>query len=149
MQTFSRYSPFVRGIRRSPVDSLHKGQWRGALMFSLFCLNKRPSKQSRRRWFWTPWRPLWLSRGRYQNLNSTHLYCTIKLDGTNKLPHRPLATIFGTRVLKAMFAYAIFPIKQIPRTWDLEQRTLEKAALCAIINKHLKHMSGRYVSTHT
>ena len=30
-----RYWPFVRGIHRSPVNSLHKGQWRGALMFSL------------------------------------------------------------------------------------------------------------------
>ena len=27
--------PFVRGIHRSPVNSPHKGQWRGALMFSL------------------------------------------------------------------------------------------------------------------
>ena len=34
---FSRYWPFVRGIRRSPANSLHKGQWRGALMFSLIC----------------------------------------------------------------------------------------------------------------
>ena len=32
---FPRYWPFVRGIQRSPVDSPHKGQWRGALMFSL------------------------------------------------------------------------------------------------------------------
>ena len=32
---FSRYRPFVRGIHRSPVNSPHKGQWRGALMFSL------------------------------------------------------------------------------------------------------------------
>ena len=30
---FPRYWPFVRGIRRSPVNSPHKGQWRGALMF--------------------------------------------------------------------------------------------------------------------
>ena len=29
------YWPFVRGIHRSPVDSPHKGQWRGALIFSL------------------------------------------------------------------------------------------------------------------
>ena len=29
------YWPFVRGIQRSPVNSPHKGQWRGALMFSL------------------------------------------------------------------------------------------------------------------
>ena len=32
-----RYWPFVRGIHRSPVNSPHKGQWRGALMFSLIC----------------------------------------------------------------------------------------------------------------
>ena len=31
------YWPFVRGIYRSPVNSPHKGQWRGALMFSLIC----------------------------------------------------------------------------------------------------------------
>ena len=35
METFPRYWPFVRGIHRSPVNSLHKGQWRGVLMFSL------------------------------------------------------------------------------------------------------------------
>ena len=32
---FPRYWPFVRGIHRWPVDSPHKGQWRGALVFSL------------------------------------------------------------------------------------------------------------------
>ena len=32
---FPRYWPFVRGIHWSPVNSPHKGQWRGALMFSL------------------------------------------------------------------------------------------------------------------
>ena len=34
---FPRYWPLVRGIHRSPVNSPHKGQWRGALMFSLIC----------------------------------------------------------------------------------------------------------------
>ena len=34
---FLRYCPFVRGIHRSPVNSPHKGQWRGALVFSLIC----------------------------------------------------------------------------------------------------------------
>ena len=34
---FPRYWPSVRGIHRSPVNSPHKGQWRGALMFSLIC----------------------------------------------------------------------------------------------------------------
>ena len=34
---FPRNWPFVWGIHRSPVNSSHKGQWRGALMFSLIC----------------------------------------------------------------------------------------------------------------
>ena len=38
METFSALLAFVRGIHRSPVNSPHKGQWRGALMFSLICV---------------------------------------------------------------------------------------------------------------
>ena len=61
---FPRYWPFVRGIHRgihrSPVNSPHRGQWCGTLMFSLICaLNKRLSKQS---WGWcfeAPSRSLW------------------------------------------------------------------------------------------
>ena len=57
---FPRYRPFVRGIHRSPVNSPHKGQWRGSLVFSLMCaLNKRLSKQSWGWWFETPPRSLW------------------------------------------------------------------------------------------
>ena len=37
METFPRYWPFVRGIHRSPVNSPHKCQRRGGLMFSLIC----------------------------------------------------------------------------------------------------------------
>ena len=36
-KNFPRYWPFVRGIHRSLVNSPHKGQWRGVLMFSLIC----------------------------------------------------------------------------------------------------------------
>ena len=35
---FPRYWPFVRGIHRSPLNSPHKGQWRGPFMFSLICV---------------------------------------------------------------------------------------------------------------
>ena len=35
---FPRYRPFARGIHPYPVNSPHKGQWRGALMFSLICV---------------------------------------------------------------------------------------------------------------
>ena len=50
---FPRYWPFVRGIHRSPVNSPHKGQWRGALVFSLICawingwINNREADDSR------------------------------------------------------------------------------------------------------
>ena len=37
MKHFPRSWPFVRGIHRLPVNSPHKGQWRGALVFSLIC----------------------------------------------------------------------------------------------------------------
>ena len=50
---FPRYCPFVRGIHLSLVNSPHKGQWRGALIFDLH-LNRRLSIQSRRRWFEVP-----------------------------------------------------------------------------------------------
>ena len=50
-----RYWPFVRGIHRSPVNSPHKGQWNGNVIFFFdLRLNKRLSKQSRRWWFETP-----------------------------------------------------------------------------------------------
>ena len=66
---FSRYCPFVRGIHRSPVNSPHKGQWRGALMgFFIMRLNKRLSTQSWGWWFATPSRPLW----RHSNGECSH-----------------------------------------------------------------------------
>ena len=47
---FPRYWPFVRGIHRSPVNSPHKSQWRGALMFPLICgwANNREAGDLRR-----------------------------------------------------------------------------------------------------
>ena len=51
---FQRYWPFVREIHRSAVNSPHKGQWRGALMYSLICVwingwvNNRKAGQLRR-----------------------------------------------------------------------------------------------------
>ena len=53
---FPRYCPFVRWIPRSPVNSPHKGQWHGALVF--FCL-KRLSKQLGGWLFETPSGSLW------------------------------------------------------------------------------------------
>ena len=57
---FPRYWPYVWGILRSWVNSLPKGTWRGAIMFSIdLHVNTRFSKQSRRRWFDKQSRSLW------------------------------------------------------------------------------------------
>ena len=37
LKHFPRYWPFAWGIHRSPVNSPHKNQWHGALMFPLIC----------------------------------------------------------------------------------------------------------------
>ena len=73
---FPRFWPFVRGIHWSSVDSSHKGQWRGALMFSLICaLIKRLRKQSRGCWLETLSHSLWchynvLSLSRFFSIKS-------------------------------------------------------------------------------
>ena len=74
---FPSYWPFVRGIPRGPVNSPHKGQWHGALMFSL---NKRLSKQSWGWWFETLSRPLlWRHCNVCENIHVTqHMHCTLK-----------------------------------------------------------------------
>ena len=59
---FPRYWPFARGIHRSPVNSPHKGQWRGFDAFFDLRLNKRLSIRSWGWWFETPSRPLWRHR---------------------------------------------------------------------------------------
>ena len=53
---FPRYWPFLRGIHRSPMNSPHKGQWRGALVFTLIYawingwVNNREAGGLRRHW---------------------------------------------------------------------------------------------------
>ena len=59
LKHFPCYWPVVCGIPRSPVNSPHKCQGRGPLVFFYLRLNKRLSEQSRRRWFETPSCSLW------------------------------------------------------------------------------------------
>ena len=54
LKHFPCYLSFMRGIHRSPLNSTHKDQWRGALPFSLICawingwVNNRESGDLRR-----------------------------------------------------------------------------------------------------
>ena len=78
---FPRYWPFVRGIHRSQVNSPHKGQWRWALMFFFYLrMNKRLSKQSRRRWFATPSRPLWHHCNDHDSIPINGCWATCRID---------------------------------------------------------------------
>ena len=46
METFPAILPFAKGIRRSHVDSPHKGLWRGALMFFFWCAPEQTLEQT-------------------------------------------------------------------------------------------------------
>ena len=80
IETFSALLAICAGNSPVPVNSLHKGQWRGALMFSLICVwingwaNNREAGDLRR-----PSRPLWRHRNVSQNLSfewpCVHPYC--------------------------------------------------------------------------
>ena len=60
METVSVLLAICAGNSPGPLNSPHKGQWRGALMFFIYLrLNKRLSKQSWGWWFETLSRPLW------------------------------------------------------------------------------------------
>ena len=60
---FPRYWPFVRGIHRSPANSPHKGQWRGALMFSLIC----------------DWINGWVNNGEADDLRRHRAHCDVSV----------------------------------------------------------------------
>ena len=65
---FLPYWPFVWGTHRSPVNSPHKGQWHGALMFSLICAwTNGWGKQSRHWSFEMPSCLLWRHCNVYVN----------------------------------------------------------------------------------
>ena len=59
LKHFPHNRPFVRGIHRSPVDSPHKGQWCGALMFYLICAWTNDGANSPQ-WYEMPLCSLWL-----------------------------------------------------------------------------------------
>ena len=59
MERFSALLAICEGNSPVTSESPHKGQWRGALMFSLICVWIRLSKQSWGWWFETLSCPLW------------------------------------------------------------------------------------------
>ena len=77
---FPRYWPFVRGIHRSPVNSPHKGQWRGASMFSLICA----------------WIKGWVNHHEAGGVrrHRAHYYVTVMLPRIFRSPHQSTYTLY-------------------------------------------------------
>ena len=71
---FPRYWPFVRGIHRSPMNSPQKGQWRGALMFSLMCV----------------WINGWVNNDNVGDLRRYRVHCDVTVMKTNFCDWFPL-----------------------------------------------------------
>ena len=67
---FPLYWLFVRGIHRSPVNSPHKGQWRGALMLSLICawINGWVNNRETSWLIWDAIAPIMTSQWCYQHI---------------------------------------------------------------------------------
>ena len=71
---FSSYWLILWGIRRSPVNSPHRGQWRGAFVFSLICA----------------WINVWINNGGAGNLRSPRAhYHVIVIKKWTHLVNRP------------------------------------------------------------
>ena len=58
-KSYPCYWPLVRGIHRSPMNSPHKGEWHGALIFSLIWTNGWANNRDAGQGYETPSRSLW------------------------------------------------------------------------------------------
>ena len=117
---FPRHWPFVREIHRSPVNFPHKGQWRGALMFSLIYarinnwVNNREAGDLRRQ------------HGHYDVIvMSHHPQCTTKFH------------IFNVRPLRQKFG---FLVELLPHDRD---GVSNHQRLDGLLNRLFKHRSKK------
>ena len=127
---FRRYWPFVRGIHRSPMNSPHKGHWRGALMFSLISaringwVNNREAGDLRhiRPHYDVTIMNMWFTCSCHEQFNGPFL-----IDDMG---------IFKYKDLLARYRQYIIKIKKIPRpfyNWNsyVHKTTLELTGMCS------------------
>ena len=120
---FPRCWSFVKGIHRSPVDSTHKGKWRGALAFSMRCAwtndwaNRRDVVDLRRYCIhcdgrhqaitWTHYVDVIMTTMAYQITSLTVVYSTVYSDADQR-KHQSSASL--------AFVWGIHRDRWIPRT---------------------------------
>ena len=127
METFSALLALCGVINRSTVNSPHKGQWCGALMFFYLRPNKRLSSQSWGWWFDTPSRSLC----RHRNVSTV---CTVGPGAWC-----PMSST-ATSVIKS-FMYMKLKIKLIYSYWkfNLALYLDETAIKCYCIHNKTKY----------
>ena len=109
---FPRYRPFVRGLHRSPVNSPHKGQWRGALLFSLIC----------------PWINDWVNKCETGDLRRHRAHCDVTVMTSRDLHyiHRP--SLQGSPLSPPLTAGIPDRIRSIKSLW-LDYKHLTQSSL--------------------
>ena len=93
-KNFPRYWPFVRGIHLSPVNSPHKGQWHGALMFSLICV----------------WRNGWVNNRKAGDLRCYHAHYDVIVMSDMNVIQRIDVIIFTKKKCGRQITYFSNPI---------------------------------------
>ena len=149
---FPRYWPFVWEIRRSPVNSPHTGQWRGALFF-FFDLpqNKLLNKQSWNWWFETPSRPLWRHcdghqfrvitvgavNSKFSSAFSISLVANWRLWDISIVTHKEMMTIIPSILLSSQTPPLIWWFYNIVKYLKIHARKCENNAMIRFVNKHI------------
>ena len=130
---FPRYWSFVRGIHRSAVNSPHKGQWRGALMFSLICA----------------WLNGWVNNGEAGNLRRNRAHYDVIVMVQSKRKSNRQRDLFRYR--DELYKVIGWPISIPWRTWTcvLEMVILPFVRTDAHRSRHapcmLRYMHSRFV----
>ena len=100
---FPRYWPFVRGILRSLVNFPHKGQWRGALMFSLI----------------RGWIDGWVNNREAGDLRRHRLHYDV-----TAMTSRESYTLFAILLCYGTGWFYLYPLRVRHRHWD--NRTIDE-----------------------
>ena len=104
---FPCYWTFVRGIHRSPMNSPHKGQWRGALMFSLICA----------------WINRWINREAGDlRRHRTHYDVTIMKTSYDEILQSLEATTFSFKIRWYKLQAGVFETCEKPRYLTVSKR---------------------------
>ena len=125
---FARYWPFVRGIHRSPVNSPHKGQWRGDLVFSLIYT----------------WTNTWANNGDADDLRRHRAYYDVIVMNIGEMCepwNMPISTFYNCTVIKQSVPS---PAQSIVRWYsdiklELHELTVTKVLWFWRHNRHWLH----------